>query len=321
MLQEVVADLVRHGDARESVIGEFVATGPPPKAGQKRPRVQMKLTLNKARITEIAGPDASKRIPSRYTLTLEGPSHNKVLTHTAGAGFSVVGTVGRGGSVVPDVTDPAYGAYMSARRKKELEATAAKSAPRLADTPAALGVLAAATNTSETGALLPLASTSSSSSSTSSSAAAAAMGGADRMLVEAGGPPPIANRSVPRVATIYALFESGAYWSLREMAEAVGKKEVRALAVQNCFARCLLREARLFVVPAAILSNRLYFMCRCYCLARFSPRLQADVKPTIAQACDYMRAGPHKGKYRLKPEWRSVNSTAPDPNDGVATDE
>lgn len=45
---------------------------------------------------------------------------------------------------------------------------------------------------------------------------------------------------------------------------------------------------------------------------------QAEVKPDLTTACDYVRAGPHKGCYRLKPEWRSTASVQPDPNDGVA---
>ena len=44
---------------------------------------------------------------------------------------------------------------------------------------------------------------------------------------------------------------------------------------------------------------------------------QADLKPDVARACDYLRSGPHKGGYRLKPEFRSVSSAAPEPGDGI----
>ena len=46
-------------------------------------------------------------------------------------------------------------------------------------------------------------------------------------------------------------------------------------------------------------------------------RTQGDLRPEIARACDYMRAGPHKGAYRLKPSFATVKSTRPDANDGV----
>lgn len=245
---------MRAGDVGcQEQLGEFVAVGSSASSGQKRQRAALKFTLNKARVLEVAGADAAKRVPTRYSLTLDAPAGTRILAQPPGGGFAFVGVATRAGTMVPEVTDPAYSAYMDARRKREVAASAARSAPRLAEGPSALGVLAAANRNGDgLGGF-----------------GAAILGGASGLLTDSSSAPSVSSRIVPRVATIYALFEAGsAYWSLRELAEATGKKE-------------------------------------------------GDVKGEVGKACDYIRAGPHKGKYRLKPEWRSINSVAPDPEDGI----
>lgn len=272
--QEVVAELVHAaseaggGDGAAPVaIGEFATVGAASapaaaaaRPGQKRPRVALKFALNKALAVAAKGPDGAKAVPTRFSLSLDAPAGQRVLAH-AGGSFAFAGVASRVGALVPDMGDPAYGAYMSARRAAEKRAAASKAAPRLADGPAALGLLAAARATSDTGSGGGLAGIMSGNAAT------------ERLLVESASAPaaPGSQRVVPKVGTIYALFEAGAYWSLREMAEATGRKE---------------------------------------------PELRADV----ATACDYIRQGPHKGRYRLKPEWRTTSSSQPEPNDGIGVD-
>ena len=258
---EVVAELVRAGDdAADTVLGEFVALGGPPAraggggggGGAKRPRVALKLTLNRARIAEVAGADAARCIPSRYTLTLEPGTGARLLAQPPGGGFAFVGTAGWSGTLVPDVADPAYAAYTGAKRARELAAASQRAVPRLAEGPSALGVLAAASRTSATGS-------------------SGGGGGGGQLVATAvtGGGGSALRPDVPRVATLFALFEAGPYWGLREVAAALGRRET-------------------------------------------------DVKPELAKMCDYLKRGPHKGRYKLKPEWRTVSSAPVEEDDGIA---
>lgn len=45
---------------------------------------------------------------------------------------------------------------------------------------------------------------------------------------------------------------------------------------------------------------------------------EPDIKAELQQTCDYIRAGPHIGCWRLKPSFRSISAVPPDANDGVS---
>jgi hypothetical protein len=270
----VVAELVRSADASHATLGTFTATALPgpggARAGVKRPRVQLKFTLDKARVLEVAGADALTRVPCRYTAVLDAPAGARVMTrlHAAtgapeqsasgggagggagvgagaaggagglllapppldpdagpdgagGGGFAFLGVASRSGNMVPDPTDPAYGPYVSHRRARERESVAARSTTRLADDPAALGALAARAG------------------------AGGDLSASGLLMVEPtrGATAAAVARPVPRVSTVFALFEAGAYWTLREVMEAVGRKEVR-LWCAGGGVRCCLRKWR-----------------------------------------------------------------------------
>lgn len=45
--------------------------------------------------------------------------------------------------------------------------------------------------------------------------------------------------------------------------------------------------------------------------------MQADLRVEVRKYCDYIRKGIHINCYRLKPEYRTVRSARPDPDDGI----
>lgn len=54
---------------------------------------------------------------------------------------------------------------------------------------------------------------------------------------------------------------------------------------------------------------------RVYVCARTG--VQADLREEVRKYCDYIRRGIHLSCYRLKPEYRTVRSARPDPDDGI----
>ena len=164
--------------------------------GRKRPLVRLRCTLDAARIVDVFGEDAVTRVPASYSLTLDAPNGTRILTFSESRGFSFAGVVAQTGNMVPDPADPAYAGYVDHRRQRDLSAQANRKGTLLARDSDALRHGASLT--------------------ADASSAAAARGGAAPAL------------TIPRVSTIYALFEHGAYWSLHDMARATGKREVRA---------------------------------------------------------------------------------------------
>ena len=201
LAQEVVAAAVRSGTfegrrfgvvTSERTAAADVATNSA--AGRKRPLVHMHCTLDSERLVDAFGADAQKRIPSSYSLTLDAPNGARILTFSESGGFVFAGVVVQSGNMVPDSADPAYAAYVTQRRQRDLTAQSSKKGT----------VLARDADASRLGAV-PIAASKFAAPASGRSAALPA---------------------VPRVATIYALFEHGAYWTLQDMSRATAKREV-----------------------------------------------------------------------------------------------
>lgn len=228
-------------------------------AGRKRGRQQIPLKVHQSTIAAALGPEAVSRVPSSYQMTFDSTTMaSRILSFSEASGrFSFFGETARSATVVPDISDPAYDEYTRLRRQKEKEREANKRSTRLETDEgviaglAAIAARAAATGMADTGL-----------TGASGGPAGGAAGGA-------GGSPGV---EVAPASSIYEMFERQAYWGVKDMVEATGKKE-------------------------------------------------ADIRAEVLLACDYMRSGPHRGTYRLKPEYRTVSSAAPDVNDGIEADE
>ena len=52
-------------------------------------------------------------------------------------------------------------------------------------------------------------------------------------------------------------------------------------------------------------------------LVEATAQSEEGLRSEVHQTCDYVRAGPHRGTYRLKPTYRTVTCAAPEPYDGL----
>jgi hypothetical protein len=274
---EIIANSVRRATQLASSTGTEVKVGaltaapkaPGPVIGKKRSRLAMRVQLDSAQLTEMFGTEEAARLPRAYALHLDEPSGTRLLQTTepvapppaassaaasAGAAaprptpatFAFVGVSTHQGAAIPDMRDPAYDAYT--KHKREAERMAAAAAKRST-------------------ALLP---DEEAPTLTELAARQAAAEAAEAAAAEARAPVAAPAAAIAPAASIYEMFERGAYWSIKDLCDATGAKE-------------------------------------------------ADLRPELQQTADYVRAGPHRGTYRLKPEYRTVSSAAADPNDGLDT--
>ena len=199
----VIAELVRASDSGAS-LGSFtlVESASPANSGaRKRQRPTLQVRLDPAAVAAASGSDAVHRVPQSYVLALDEPTGTRVMEQDAARGpFNFIGVSSRSGNMVPDAKDPAYTAFAAHRRQAELQGQAQRRGTVLAPDPAA----------SEGGP----------------AAVAAAARIAATLAAAASGTGARARAPVARAASIYALFERGAYWTLRDMADATGRREV-----------------------------------------------------------------------------------------------
>jgi TFIIF, beta subunit HTH domain/TFIIF, beta subunit N-terminus len=47
-------------------------------------------------------------------------------------------------------------------------------------------------------------------------------------------------------------------------------------------------------------------------MAQLTRKKENEIKPQVLQSCEYIRSGPHKGTYKLRPEFRSTQSILPE---------
>lgn len=211
--------------------GSSSSTGGPPR---KRQRISMKVSLSKERVVELLGEDALHRTPLRMDMTLEEPLGARVFTRmqSAGAGagtgagpgsssrtssmagvgpagFALSGVSVASGVMKPDLSDPAYNAYVAWRRAQD-KATAASTKR--------VSTLARAEDVT----------------------ASQARARADALaLLAAGGPMAKHTASVvavPRARSVLEAFEKAPVWSLRQLMESTGQPEppVRADVQAYC---------------------------------------------------------------------------------------
>lgn len=285
--------------------------------GTKRTRSQMRWQLDPAVVEAVVGKEAAKRTPKTYTLNLDEPNGTRIIemkktttaassgaatttapsgsapagagsSETAAAGsssstsaaagsssssqpqqtvtsFSFFGTSSRLGTLVPDMRDPSYDAYTKHRRQQEKEATANKKSTTLAGGAGPLDIGPTELDFANRRAQQEAAAQALAAQRAAERAAAAMAAGA---LATATATAFFAFSGGRHASSPYELFERAAYWSIKEMCEATGKKE-------------------------------------------------AELKASIAETCDYIRSGPHRGTYRLKPAFVTATSVKPDLNDGI----
>ena len=97
---EIVAKIA--AGSSEGVLGTFSSSAAlPAGSGLKRPRTQLRLELDAARVEQALGAEAAKSAPTRYNLLLEQPAFGaRILTTDERGQFNFEGVVHIGGAVV-----------------------------------------------------------------------------------------------------------------------------------------------------------------------------------------------------------------------------
>lgn len=202
----------------------------------KRARISLGFTMNKDRATEVLGEAALAYTPLEYTLNLDRPNGLRALSFTDRVGFSITGCASQLGQLLP-VRGDAFTAQ--ARLRFEQERDAAASRKKLRVTEEVVGPLARAQKWS---------------------AATSAAETAPATIIH--------GITMGTARSVHECFDKAAYWSIKDLAGAMGLREV-------------------------------------------------DLKTEVQTKADYIKKGPHRGKWRLKSEYRSITSATPDDLDGI----
>ena len=243
-------------------------------AGSKRRKMRLSFVVDPSAIASLP-PDVRSRTPSRYSVALEPEAQYLAARAMPGTGFVLLGAAEASGMIVPDETDPAYRAHLAHRRARDRAAASGRHGGKLRD---------------ETDDMLSRMD----GGGTAAAAVAASVPSAPRGGAGGGGgvSAPL-QRSGGGGSSVLGLFEVRAYWSLKDLAAATGKKEVCA-------------GVRVWVPP----------LTRSATTAAPCPvPVQSEVRYELSDSCEYLRAGAHRGTYRLRAAFRSSSSAPRDPGD------
>jgi hypothetical protein len=195
-LQETIAAVINARGLSGTPLGSFT-TSAAVIGGRKRSRLRFE--LDASQIERSLGPEAVHRTPKVYDVSLDSNSvpFSRVLCESH-ATHSFFGAVGMLGQLKPDMSHPSYVAFSDHRKHQQQLMAANKKTTKLASDDILLAAASAPARDMQD-------STQSASGSTSRVSAAGLAGTA---------------------RSIFDLFERGAYWSIKELVEATGRKEV-----------------------------------------------------------------------------------------------
>jgi len=237
-------------------------------AGRKRTRTGVTLTLDAGTVREAVGAEEARRTPLVYNVAPVGAvgAGVRVLSRLRGvAGLGWWGTAASVGTAAAAMDDPAYAAYDEHRRALDKAAAAGKRTTQMVTDVAAAGAKAAAlaSRAAVENEAVAAALAAAQSSLAARGGAGGGAGGAGEGGAGGGG-----GAGAPRVSSIFALYETQAYWSTKDLAVKTGNRE-------------------------------------------------DDIKTLLQECCDYVKSGPHRGRYKLKPQFRTTASAAPEVDDGI----
>lgn len=274
----VFADLVASaplgvalGTLRETELSAQAAPSAQQAGPSKRRKTRLSFVIDPSAIASLP-PEVRARTPSRYSVALEPEAQYLAARAMPGTGFVLLGAAEASGTIVPDETDPAYRAHLAHRRARDRAAASGRHGGKLRD---------------ETDDMLSRMD----GGGTAAAAVAASVPAAPRGGAGGGGgvSAPLQQRSGGGGSSVLGLFEVRAYWSLKDLAAATGKKEVCA-------------------------GVRVWAPHWPECHHCLSP-LQSEVRYELSDSCEYLRAGAHRGTYRLRAAFRSSSSAPRDPGD------
>jgi hypothetical protein len=272
---------------------DAVAGGPA--VGSKRKREEGELRLDDGAVAAALGAAALAHTPRRLRMSLNGANTTRALLHSAGVSATFLGKAAGTGALTIDPSDPLWAAHRSHLRAREARALAARKTTQLEEGTAATGVTSLASAVGDLASL-------------TSGGGGGGGGEGDGWIMRkvlgaigSGGFSASTSGSTGAMGSISELFEKAAYWSVADLVKKLGAKEVSCAASGGATHR-----AHIPASPPPTIT--------------ITARAQSEVREEVRRTCDHIRSGPHHGKYRLKPEYRSVRSAPPEPNDGISAD-
>lgn len=262
--------------------------------GSKRGRQQLRLQLDGDRLIALFGPAVAKRVPRTYTLNLDAPTGTRLLHVTESGGASASSSDGSASH------SSGSGAATGGAGASAAGSSAAAAAAASASHPVAASFFGTA---SAQGAALP-----DLRDPHYSAYSAWKKSEGDRIARET-------KRSTTLVEDGDALTAID-FANRRAEMEAAAAREAREAAADAAGAAL---DAASAIAPASsifeMFERQAYWSVKDMAIA--TGAREGELRELVRSHCEYVKSGPHRGTYKLRPQFRTVASVAPEDNDGI----